>query len=411
MLLTIPEILLQQIRVGHEQSGSIYGRLLDNGDVAQVTCLDASNGTLLGHWVIDQTLPETAENMHDGVLLIIVSSDEQELAAYRAEQGHWLPINHSVLRLYADYNARLKGLFESDVLADTCVAVIGLGSGGSMAAAQLARCGIGRMRLVDFDRLEVHNVVRHVCGISDVGRYKTFAVRDLLTNLSPLVDVQTWEIDVVVSDSLLAQIVTGCDLVIAATDSEASKLTINRACWERSIPVVYGATYNRAFGGDVFRAVPPNGACYECFHALVADFFADQPMAATDFSPGYADPSRMADLIAEPGLAMDIGMIALLVARMSLLTLLRGRASSLPDFPTDWILFGNRAEWIFQAPLESLFIDVPKRPDCAVCNYDAYVQYTLAMSAEEARQAAQHILADVSTFQSNASDDTSEEDR
>jgi len=160
---------------------------------------------------------------------------------------------------------------------------------------------------------------------------------------------------------------------------------------------VYGAAYNRAFGGDVFRAVPPDGACYECFHAAAAGLFADQPTAAQDFSPGYADPSRMADLVAEPGLAMDIGVIALLVARVSLMVLLRGR-TTLPDLPTNWLLFGNRAEWIFRHPLESLFVEVPKRPDCPICNpYES--QRIAEMTAEEIQTAARDILAAAAPIQ------------
>jgi hypothetical protein len=251
------------------------------------------------------------------------------------------------------------------------------------------------MRLVDFDRLAVHNIARHVCGLRDIGRYKTRALRDMLLDISPAIEVETYEADVLARPDLLDRVVDGCDLVVAATDSEQSKIAINRACWPRGIAAVYGAAYNRAFGGDVFRAIPPEGACYNCFQTIVAEFFGPPPPAADDFSPGYADPSRMADLIAEPGLGLDVGMIALLMGQMSLLTLLRGAPTTLPDLPTNWLLFGNRAEWIFQKPLESLFIDVPKRPDCPVCNYDTYVRQNLGMTPQQAETAAEQILSEL----------------
>jgi hypothetical protein len=103
----------------------------------------------------------------------------------------------------------------------------------------------------------------------------------------------------------------------------------------------------------------------------------------------------MADLIAEPGLGMDIGVIALLMARMALMTLLRGMETTLTDLPSDWVLFGNRAEWAFQKPLESMFIDIPKWSDCPICNYDAYVRQQLDMSAQTAADAAQELLSEL----------------
>ena len=411
MLLTIAETLLHEIVAAASATGDLFGRVVDGGDVVQVLGLSAGSGEHLGTWMRSTTLqtPDQGSAARDGELLLLVApTPPHKVAGYHRAQTQWQLVTAEVLRLHADYGARTRGLFESDALADACVAVIGLGSGGSVVATQLARCGVGRLRLVDFDRLEVHNIARHVCGLRDIGRSKTRAVRDLLVDISPLVQVQTWETDVLGPDVPLAPIIAGCDLVVAATDSEASKLAINRLCWERGVPVVYGAAYNRAFGGDVFRAVPPDGACYECFHAAVATFFESQPTAAADFGPGYADPRRMADLVAEPGLALDIGVIALLTARMALLTLLHGRATTLPDLPTNWLLFGNRAEWIFQHPLESLFVNVPKRPDCPVCNYDEYVRRHLDMTSEEARGAAHHILADAPPVRQNPAAGASE---
>lgn len=127
----------------------------------------------------------------------------------------------------------------------------------------------------------------------------------------------------------------------------------------------------------------------------VSDLFDTSPKAAGDLSPGYADPSRMADLIAEPGLAMDVGMIALLMARVCLATLLHGAETTLPDLPTNWLLFGNRVEWIFKQPLESLFVDIPKRLDCPTCNYQNYVGQHIDMTVEEAAELARQILSEL----------------
>jgi hypothetical protein len=397
MFLTISDtLLLNAIYDDDALEGSLYGRLLDDGDVAQVWGLDASSGVYLGRWAIGKRAPEHAPTYtpSQGELLVLINvAADLGIHAFQYGDQAWRPISANIIRPYADYTARLRGLFEVDQLAERRVAVIGLGTGGGVVATQLARCGLGRMRLVDFDRLEVHNITRHVCGLADIGRYKTRAVADLLHSISPAITVEVFETDIVNDSVQLDAIIAGCDLVVAATDSEHSKLAINRACWTHGVPAVYGAVYNRAFGGDVFRAVPPDDACYECFHAAVSEFFQTAPLAASDFAPAYADPSRLHDLVAEPGLGMDTGVIALLLARMALMTLLRG-ATILPELPTNWLMFGNRAEWVFNQPLESLFVDIPKRLDCPICNYDAYVQQ-LGLTAEQAAEEARRILAQV----------------
>jgi hypothetical protein len=343
--------------------------------------------------------------MHAGEVLVLVSGTPHlNIQAYyitvHQDTKQAQPIESNIIRILFDYTSRIRGLFEVDRLAQTTVAVIGLGTGGSMVASQLARSGVGRMRLVDFDRLEVHNITRHVCGLSDIGRYKTYAMRDHLLNISPVIRVETYETNILESETTLIDIVDGCDLVVVATDSEQSKLAVNRVCWPRGIPAVYAAAYNRAFGGDVFRAVPPDGPCYDCFQVVVTEFFGPPPAATTDFSIGYADPSQMPDLVAEPGLGMDAGMIALIMTRMALMTMLRGTDTTLPDLPTNWVLFGNRAEWLFEKPLESIFVDVPKQPACPTCNYDAYVQQRLNMTPQEAHDAAEGILSNLSDIDS-----------
>lgn len=409
MFLTIPDSILQEaLQQTEAQTGTLYGSWLDDGDVVQVTGLDAQAGLRIGCWIhhepvnqVDLTSLLQTYSMQAGDVLVLISANPQPaIRAYAltAQDGavQATPIGSNIIRLLYDYTSRIRGLFEVDRLAHTCVAVIGIGTGGSVLAEQLARCGVGRMRLVDFDRLEVHNITRHVCGLSDIGRYKTYAMRDYLLNISPVIQVETYEANILDSEETLAAIIEGCDLVAVATDSEQSKIAINRACWPRGIPAIYGAAYNRAFGGDIFRAIPPDGACYDCFQAVVTEFFGPPPAATTDFSIGYADPDQMADLIAEPGLGMDTGMIALIMTRMALMTLLRNTDTTLPDLPTSWVLFGNRAEWVFEKPLESIFVDVPRRPDCPTCNYTGYVQQHLSMTPQEASESAEEILADLS---------------
>ena len=71
------------------------------------------------------------------------------------------------------------------------VAVAGLGGLGSNIAVMLARSGIGHLKLVNFDEVDVTNLNRQMYGISHLGQFKTDAIRDILADINPYLDVET----------------------------------------------------------------------------------------------------------------------------------------------------------------------------------------------------------------------------
>ncbi len=71
------------------------------------------------------------------------------------------------------------------------VAIAGLGGLGSNIAVMLARSGVGHLKLVDFDKVDVTNLNRQMYGIPHLGRFKTDAIRDILTNINPYLDIET----------------------------------------------------------------------------------------------------------------------------------------------------------------------------------------------------------------------------
>ena len=89
-----------------------------------------------------------------------------------------------------------RSILETDILKESSVGIIGLGSGGSQVAVEFAKAGVGKLVLVDYDRLELNNISRHACGLSDVGRLKTNALKDLLLNKNPEASIETFELDI-----------------------------------------------------------------------------------------------------------------------------------------------------------------------------------------------------------------------
>jgi molybdopterin/thiamine biosynthesis adenylyltransferase len=218
-----------------------------------------------------------------------------------------------VVRLDTDVFNRLQGIFDTELLRPKAVAVIGLGSGGGLVALELAKSGVGNFILVDFDRLHAHNISRHVCGLSDVGRFKTRAVRDKILQHNPQALVTCHEVDVTEANELLHQVVVDSDLVVAATDNEVSRYMTNEACLKAGTPAVYGGAYERSFAGEVVRVIPGEGGCYACVRQGMADALRS---ASADRVFDYTEETEDADdFQAEPGLGLDVGFIAMIQAK------------------------------------------------------------------------------------------------
>lgn len=63
--------------------------------------------------------------------------------------------------------------------------IVGCGSVGSTVAENLARCGVTKITLYDFDKVEPHNIVNQMFDQNDVGRLKVDALKDILTDINP----------------------------------------------------------------------------------------------------------------------------------------------------------------------------------------------------------------------------------
>lgn len=270
----------------------------------------------------------------------------------------------AIVHAERDARKRIDGLIDTDALADAHVTVVGIGTVGSTVAVELAKSGVGNFTLIDPDRLEIHNVVRHECGVDDLGRSKPNAVADRIRETNPLASVETAALDVTEQPGELAERIADTDLVAVCTDTEASKLVVNRECLAADVPAVYGGVYAGATGGDVIRVVPGETPCYDCVLGDMAD-----DMARDERVSGEADYGRDPDDQPgpEPGLSVDVGFVSLIQTRYALAMLSPGTDDGDQTLDRDVCFWGNEAEYIFDRPLQSRFATVSYREDCYTC--------------------------------------------
>lgn len=130
----------------------------------------------------------------------------------------------------------LLGMSGFQRLRAASVVVVGLGGVGSHAAVALVRAGIGRLCLVDGDRVTESSLNRHaVAGRDDVGDAKTEVLRHHLLRLSDatVVDTRPVFVDGVTMDEVL----DSGQLVLDAIDGAAAKAGLLLACVRRGLPV------------------------------------------------------------------------------------------------------------------------------------------------------------------------------
>ena len=146
------------------------------------------------------------------------------------------------------------------------VCVVGVGGLGNPITARLVAMGVGNLRIVDRDVIELSNLHRQTMfNEDDVGQVKVETAAKKLRKLNP--DVVIEELPVSINDYTALDVVDGCNVVIDALDSVNARYSLNKACIAKKIPFVTGGAVGVT--GQSFTILPNQTACYHClFPAL-----------------------------------------------------------------------------------------------------------------------------------------------
>jgi len=144
------------------------------------------------------------------------------------------------------------------------IAVIGAGGIGAPALLYLAAAGVGRIRLIDDDRVSLDNLQRQVLfGTEDVGAGKAEVAARNLARLSSdtRIDTIPQRLDTENVDRLLG----GVGLVLDGSDNFATRLAISDWCTANRIPLVSAAIGQFQAQIGTFRGWEADKPCYRCF--------------------------------------------------------------------------------------------------------------------------------------------------
>tara|TARA_B100001750_G_scaffold29967_1_gene20284 strand:+ start:419 stop:1738 length:1320 start_codon:yes stop_codon:yes gene_type:complete len=200
---------------------------------------------------------DTPLNENDEVYILPAVAGGSELSEKELDQ-----YSRQVMLEQIGYQGQLK-------LKNSTVCVVGVGGLGNPITTRLAAMGVGKLRIVDRDVIELSNLHRQTMfDEDDVGQVKVEVAARKLKKNNPQVEIEALPISI--NDYTALDVVEGCDVVIDALDSVNARYSLNKACIEKNIPCVLGAAVGVT--GQVFTVIPNESACYYCmFPALDED--------------------------------------------------------------------------------------------------------------------------------------------
>jgi molybdopterin-synthase adenylyltransferase len=141
------------------------------------------------------------------------------------------------------------------------VLVAGAGGLGSPICIYLAAAGVGTIRLVDRDTVDLSNLNRQILhGRGDINRPKVNSARDKLGNLNKAVTIEA--LQQTITEENIHNLVESCDVIVDALDNMPTRYLLNKAAIAHRIPFIHGAV--SGFEGKVMTVLPGRTACLRC---------------------------------------------------------------------------------------------------------------------------------------------------
>jgi len=158
------------------------------------------------------------------------------------------------------------------------VIIVGVGGVGSVSAEMLVRCGVGKLIIFDYDKVELANMNRLFYTPDQCGMSKVAAAKKSLTFINPDVEIVDFNYDITTVDNFehfMGMIETGgidggrIDIVMSCVDNFQARMSINAACNELGQTWLESGVSEDAVSGHIQLLKPGELACFECAPPLI----------------------------------------------------------------------------------------------------------------------------------------------
>ena len=149
-------------------------------------------------------------------------------------------------------------------LLNARVLVIGAGGLGSPVSLYLAAAGIGKIGIVDSDKVELNNLQRQIMhSTENVGKPKVESGKERIREINPDVEVTPYNLRLT-SENIL-DIVKDYDIILDGSDNFPTRYLVNDACVLSKKPLSHGGIFR--YDGQAMTIIPGKGPCYRCLFA------------------------------------------------------------------------------------------------------------------------------------------------
>jgi hypothetical protein len=235
-------------------------------------------------------------------------------------------------------NGQLSPQWPVELLAHKTIMIVGTGSIGGALAHALATYGIGRLLLVDPNRLRWHNLVRHVCGPAHVGRMKVYALQEDLRLLRPHTTVEPYPLDVAENADRIRPLLARTDLVVCAADGVAPRRIVSHLARRAGLDAILGCVLEDGGLGEMLRLRPwKDHGCLVCQRQTLTAAGGIDPEPSLD--AGYGTGTRHRPMTAVGG---DLHLVGQFIAKASVATMLEGAGHPDQRLPGEHALIALR---------------------------------------------------------------------
>lgn len=270
-----------------------------------------------------------------------------DFVAWHVDDGWLIPMDVQVEPAVLGMQ-QLEPAWPAGLVADMTAMVVGAGSIGASAAVALATYGVGRLLLVDDDRLLWHNLVRHVGGARDVGRFKVDALAAQLRELRADTAVEAFRVNAVDQADIVRGHLGRTDIVVCAADGVAPRRVISHLSRRAHLPAVLACVLDDGGIGEVLRLQPyPDHGCLLCNRAHLVAAGAFDPEGSLDAE--YTTGTRHRPMTA---VGSDLHLVGQLAAKVTVATYLQRKGQADQHLPGEHAVLGLRPRPGRSAPFD-----------------------------------------------------------
>jgi len=178
-----------------------------------------------------------------------------------------------------DRYTRLKAIREFgydldwEDLRDKHVGIIGIGGIGCISSEMVARCGVKKLSIFDFDTVEIVNLNRSMFKVEDVGQPKVKIAEKVLKEINPDVHINISDYDIM-DPSIeydFEQQIKQMDIILNGLDNIPAREYLNMKCVRLNIPYIDAGASRSGLSGYIHPIIPYKTACAKCLSSIPID--------------------------------------------------------------------------------------------------------------------------------------------